>query len=145
MALIMSDLRTYWMETEALYAVFQDRIYRIVAPEEPYAGAYIVYARRGKGEVGSLDGDGDLGRTDLSVWVWANSALLADQHSDLLRQYCSGYRGAMGDSTCKRMALVDQIDDFDQVNAAGEPDLFGVRNDYVLWHSETAPSVGPNG
>ncbi len=111
------------------------RVYPGLAPQEATL-PYVVYDRISTPRVRSLDGTSDLAHPRHQITSWATTYAGAKALATAVRNALDDYSGAVGAETIDDAYIDDEGDVANLSPGVDERRMFGVRQDFVIWHRE---------
>jgi len=117
------------------------RVYPLVAPYTP-TYPHIVFTVFGEGRDHSMSGATGLVDLTMQVDVWASSITSRVAIAEALRNKLDGFRGDMGTENLDvRNCTLQNKEQFFEKDTEGGNTFYRVSMDFLIWHTETLPTL----
>lgn len=140
---LRSALYAHLSEHASVSAVVGTRIYPMFAPASS-ALPRLTYTKLDEEHQRHLGGSALITRAQYRITAWAITDILAESLSLILRNVLEFKTGTIGSgantAVLLRCFLVRTADDFIPPTDASDRAVFGIRMDFDIWATETAPT-----
>ena len=141
MARIMDDIYVYLQTQVNVTGKVSDRIFPQQNPSSAATYPYMVVNQISETRTPHLTAASGLVRTTLQIDTFGDDWSDTVDAAEALRDELDGYRGTWNTTrTVQRCLLESRRDDLTPPSDAEQAGIYGVSQDFAIWHEETVPT-----